>query len=212
VKPRALDLFCGAGGAAAGMIAAGFDVFGVDRDHRCARIYPGTFVRGDAVNPPFKVRDFDFIWASPPCQAFSMAAAHGRGRSTVNLIPAVRSILEEHPYTCIENVAQAPLRPDLELTGPMVGLPDIQRRRRFELSFYVMAPAKRNARRPSITVLRANAVRWNGSRFAYVDQVRAREAMGVSHGMSVSQLGEAVPPPYAHLIASQALAAMRRVQ
>ena len=35
-RPLALDLFCGGGGVAEGLIAAGFDVVGVDTDRRCA--------------------------------------------------------------------------------------------------------------------------------------------------------------------------------
>lgn len=45
-NPKALDLFCGGGGAARGLIAAGFDV-GIDHDLRCGKHYPGQFIQAD---------------------------------------------------------------------------------------------------------------------------------------------------------------------
>ena len=55
---RALDLFCGGGGAARGILAAGLsiEIVGIDiKDHR--KSYPGHFIQGDALNPP--VRDWE---------------------------------------------------------------------------------------------------------------------------------------------------------
>ena len=136
----ALDLFCGGGGAALGMISAGFKVTGVDIDPRHAKVYPGRFVCADALRPPFELSDFDFVWASPPCQAFSeMTPASGRPRHEwdyPDLIGETRELLAVHRWTVIENVRRAPVRSDLVLTGPMVGLNRIARRRHFELSWW----------------------------------------------------------------------------
>ena len=64
MKPRLLDLYCGAGGAAEGYHRAGFDVTGVDVIHQPR--YPFTFIRADAMTVPLD--GYDAYHASPPCQ------------------------------------------------------------------------------------------------------------------------------------------------
>lgn len=71
-QPRALDLCCGKGGWAKGLIDSGWEVIGVDIDERFAADYPGHFICADLLTwtPPFG-NDVKLIVASPPCEEFS---------------------------------------------------------------------------------------------------------------------------------------------
>ena len=79
MRPLALDLCCGLGGWAEGLIAAGWDVVGVDIDERFRATYPGLFVCcdirwlavGEWIIDEAKYRTFGLAVASPPCQEFS---------------------------------------------------------------------------------------------------------------------------------------------
>lgn len=86
-----LDLYCGEGGAAAGYMAAGLGVVGVDRGNFRKR-YPGAFLCCDvpSIDPRF-VALFPFVHASPPCQ-FVTELNSDKGRH-VNLIPATRRLI-----------------------------------------------------------------------------------------------------------------------
>ena len=219
---KALDLFCGAGGAALGMQAAGYDVYGIDRNPRLATIYPGHFICADALRPPVNLSDFHFIWASPPCQAYANTAAAARAKHT-DLIPATRALLSGHRYTCIENIPGAPLHVNLKLTAPTFGLTRIYRKRHFELSWDLLwrieqPPLKRLTPDtfPSgrgITITKRLACHHYYPRKAaglpgVVPAAEACEAMGIDIPMTPAQVGEAIPPAYARFISQAA----RRLQ
>jgi DNA (cytosine-5)-methyltransferase 1 len=145
-KPRLLDLFCGAGGAAMGYSRAGFEVVGVDIEPQ--RRYPFEFIKGDAIVglesllarglDHYLLCDFDAIHASPPCQAYGSLRALNPTKDYPRLIEPTRELLVAIglPYV-IENVPGAPLIDPVRLCGSMVGLP-IRRHRLFECTFPVL--------------------------------------------------------------------------
>lgn len=72
MKPLALDLCCGLGGWAEGLIAAGWDVIGYDVEPGFAASYPGTFICRDVRHLiPYEGRGVSLVVASPPCQEYS---------------------------------------------------------------------------------------------------------------------------------------------
>ena len=129
---KALDLFCGAGGATRGLQQAGFHVTGVDI--RPQKRYCGdAFHQADAMT--FPLAGYDLIWASPPCQRYTKGAKrNGTSMNHPDLIGPVRErlIASRTPYI-IENVETA--RPHLidpvRLCGTQFGL-GVFRHRLFE--------------------------------------------------------------------------------
>lgn len=139
-RPRALDLFCGAGGAGMGLHRAGFDVVGVDIAPQPR--YPFKFIQADALSPHVRLSDFDFIWASPPCQHYSEATPADRRASHPALIPPVRALLAASGrLTCMENTPRSPMRADVILDGTMFNL-NTFRKRIFELNFPCVSPRR----------------------------------------------------------------------
>ena len=62
---RALDLFCGAGGASKGLMDAGFDVIGVDLAPQ--KHYPGAFIQVDVLKLPVMfLQMFDLVLEHAP--------------------------------------------------------------------------------------------------------------------------------------------------
>jgi len=214
---RVLDLFCGAGGAATGYAAAGFDVVGVDINPQPH--FPFAFIRADALAPPVDLTTFDLIHASPPCQAHTTMSERWRGRETLadqrpDLIPQTRDLLLEsgRPYV-IENVpgAARDLRSPIRLTGEMFGL-RVHRPRLFECSPFVMAPAVVARQKNPVAVYgkmdgRRLWTRRDGSELHAPRTVEvARKAMGIGW-MDWDELREAIPPHYTEWIGAQMLRA-----
>jgi DNA (cytosine-5)-methyltransferase 1 len=216
-RPKLLDLFCGAGGCAMGYYRAGFDVVGVDIKPQPR--YPFEFVRGDALQPPFDLRRFDVIHASPPCQAYSVANnIHGRSDHP-NLIEAVRKTLIESgkPYV-IENVPGAPLHFPIRVCGLSLGCA-VKRHRLFESNVFLFGTeCPLGHRRNYLKVFghsvgeRVGGKGWvivcGGGAPAVADCRRradvslARKAMGIDW-MTRAELSQAIPPAYTEFIGRQ---------
>ena len=141
---KVLDLCCGEGGASKGIKLAlpNADITGVDHSYK--EKYPYKFIRAKVED--FDLSGYDFIWASPPCQEFSLATVSHRqnGAKYSTLLLELKTKLEElgTPF-CIENVPNAPLWPRTELCGEMFGL-GVIRHRIFYTNFTVKQPVHVN--------------------------------------------------------------------
>lgn len=222
---KALDLFCCAGGASMGMHRAGFDVTGIDILPQPR--YPFRFIQGDALDQD--MADFDFVWASPPCQAHTAMKTMHNAKEHQDLIPATRSKLESWGGLWVmENVVGAPLRNPVTLCGTMFGLgcedAELRRHRLFECSFAILAADCRHGLRSATMGVygghlrnrqRArtigiygegvrDSVRKVDKGVADFDVKQGREAMGIDW-MTLAELCQAIPPAYSEYLARHAM-------
>lgn len=178
--------------------------------------YPFFFIQADAIEYP--TEGFDFIWASPPCQAFSCASSvpKAAGHKYDNLIDPIRAklVASKIPYI-IENVVGAPLINPVMLCGLSFGL-KLLRHRLFESNFFLLTP-------PHIEHTKGMAVRgeiftvagggsgyrnshprkpFNGGRYYSGNNEDWSAAMGISW-MTSRELSQAVPPVYSQFLARQ---------
>ena len=207
---KVLDLFCGAGGAAMGLHRAWPDAAITGVDIKPMPRYPFEFIQADAMY--FPLEGYDFIWASPPCQRYSVSSLNYRmaGKQYPDLLGATRDRLEEcgAPYT-IENVPKAPMRADLVLCGSQFGL-EIARHRLFECNWPVFQLLPRCAHVDDVvTVCGHGAPSWSRSRKLRGEKYwkdheisDCKRAMGIDW-MIRSELVESVPPAYSEFIARQ---------
>lgn len=205
-RPRLLDLFSCAGGAAMGYHRAGFDVVGVDIVPQPR--YPFTHVVSDALEYlAAHGHEYDAIHASPPCQAYStITKMHGSAQvaSHPDLVAPSRDLLRSigRPYV-IENVAGAPLIDYVTLCGSMFGLglhPDrpvyLRRHRIFESPVWISPPG------PCAhdgTALQVNGHPGGSSKrdpkAAFGSSAEWARAMGIDW-MQAPEMAEAIPPAY----------------
>lgn len=198
---RALDLFCGAGGAAMGLSRAGFEIIGVDIEEQPR--FPFEFIRADACSYPLD--GFDLIWASPPCQRYSMYSRNtGTSDRHPDLVATIRERLrsQRSPWI-IENVVGAPLRDPTMLCGTMFGL-RLLRHRLFETSFAISSLLPSCAHLgDEIPVYGHGTPQWHRERCGNIGIAAKREAMGIDW-MNRDELSNAIPPVYSQWVASQA--------
>ena len=222
MKPRLIDLFCGAGGCTKGYQRAGFHVVGVDIRPQ-PRYCGDEFICRDVMSlaPWFEtswVAEFDAIHASPPCQAYSMAANNGSGKDAPMLIAPVRELLIATglPYV-IENVERA--RPHLReptlICGGSLGLrvsrldADNPRHRLFETNWPLMAPPCSHRRGRTIGVYGNGTNRWHREKYGEnLTAADKNEAMEIDW-MVRGSLEQAIPPAYTELIGHQLMQHVR---
>lgn len=221
---RALDLFCCAGGTTKGLQKAGFQVTGIDNKPQ-PRYCGDAFIQADALEPPVRLSDFDFIWASPPCQAHTALKTMHNAKRHENLIPQTRALLEAsgRPWV-MENVPGAPMERSLMLCGTMFGLgvddAELRRHRVFECSFFMLQPECSHGGSSTIGVYgghvrnrkRTIGVYGKGCRDSRrkhdkghpdFTAEQGRAAMGIDW-MTVAELSQAIPPAYSEFIGRSA--------
>jgi DNA (cytosine-5)-methyltransferase 1 len=205
-RPKLLDLFCGAGGCAMGYHRAGFDIVGVDIKPQPR--YPFPMVVADALQPPFNLRDFDVINASPPCQAYSRSRNNGTNKFAPRLIDETRRILHDSgkPFV-IENVEGCPLHFPVIICGSMFGLGasgyDLPRHRLFECSHLLLAPPCSHRRGKTIGVYGNGTNSYHRNKMGRcLKESEKREAMGIDW-MTRKELNQAIPPAYTEYIGKQ---------
>jgi hypothetical protein len=214
-KPRLLDLFCGAGGAARGYQLAGFHVTGIDINPQ-PRYAGDVFLQGDALAyVAAHGHEYDAIHASPPCQAYS---AKTRDKTPhPDLVAATRAALVAtgRPYV-IENVPGAPLVDPITLCGSSFGL-RVRRHRRFESNVLLFAlPCRHAWQDADKPYLLYDHGRWFYSGVVHVFGTGGGkaaqswpEAMGIDW-MDRRELSQAIPPAYTHHLGRQLLTPKER--
>ena len=209
----AIDICCSAGGATRGLQNAGFKVLGVDVE-RQPHYIGDWFVQADLRNlTPEFVRRFDFAWASPPCQAHTIASRNHRdnGKVYADFITETRALLIAAgiPFA-IENVPGAPIRSDVILCGSQFGLP-VVRHRPIELSFSPPLTAPCNHPLDVITVCGHGTPQWMRKKrierglHPNASVAMKKAAMGIDW-MNRAELSQAIPPAYSEFIARAFLA------
>jgi DNA (cytosine-5)-methyltransferase 1 len=212
MRPRGLDLFAGAGGCSVGYHRAGFDMWGVDLYFH--KDYPYRLTVADALDVLTDadfLALFDFIHASPPCQEHTRAkhlrAAQGKEvrDDAKDLIAPVRAALVAWGGAyVIENVADAPIRPDVVLCGSAFGL-KVRRHRWFESNVPLgLQPGCRHAEqgRPvGVYGSAADDIPQGGRTARTVKE--AGEVMGTEWITRWADQVEAVPPAFTEWIGTQ---------
>jgi hypothetical protein len=189
-RPRLLDLFCKAGGAAMGYHRAGFDVTGVDIDPQPR--YPFTFIQADALTCPFD--GFDAIHASPVCLTFARVTEWRGSRANYpdTLTPTLDRLARTTVPWVVENVEEAGLRADYLLCGTQFGL-TMKRHRHFQLgnwaSYELLPPCSHRGILP----------------FTHKGERAYADAMGCQW-MNKTEARQAIPPAYTEYIGGLLLA------
>jgi DNA (cytosine-5)-methyltransferase 1 len=217
-RPRLLDLFCGAGGAAKGYHDAGFEVIGVDIKPQPR--YPYQFICGNVMSlAPCLIRQFRpaVVHASPPCKKATSLKAFSAAHH-LELVPGTRDLLITSglPYV-MENVPGADLRDPVVLCGSMFDL-GVRRHRLFESNMDIPQPTcdheGQDAASPGYPVLQYHSgapvirmstvigVYGRGQGLGPGEIDLWKQAMGIDW-MIRDEMAQAIPPAYTRFIGEQ---------
>jgi DNA (cytosine-5)-methyltransferase 1 len=212
-KPKALDLFCGVGGATRGLQLAGFHVTGVDIEPQ-PRYCGDEFIQGDALTVP--LQGFDLIWSGPPCQAYTRAHFTSKREHPRLIVPTRHRLEDSGALYVIENVPGAPLRDPQRLCGSSFGLKvsiggtwyELRRHRDFESNFFFLAPQCQH-RLPVVGIYgNGESLPVPGKRgFQVSTEAHQREVMQMPWA-NRGEISEAIPPAYSELIGRAAMSAL----
>ena len=185
-----------------GLSQAGFQVEGWDVIPQ--KRYPFQFHLENALDADLS--DFDFVWASPPCQAHT-ALRSVEKREYECFIDRTREKLKKWggPYV-IENVPGAPLIDPMVLCGAMFPPLRVYRHRLFESNFLLIPPLHPKHVVP-VAPQKQRKMHYKEGRFLTVTGdigVYAGTAMGIDW-MNGNELSQAIPPAYAKYIGKQAI-------
>jgi DNA (cytosine-5)-methyltransferase 1 len=199
---RILDLFCGAGGAAMGLHQSFPDAEIVGIDIKPQPHYPFKFFECDVFNYPWEYQNWNFIWASPPCQRYSVVTPRTHRMAHPDLICKVRRLLNRTgiPFV-IENVTGAYWRMNhpVMLCGSMFGL-RTRRHRLFEASFKFQEPKTCDHSERPLLVTTAGANSRNIGNYKSVKN--SVLAYGIDW-MNGKELSQSIPPAYSRYIADR---------
>lgn len=215
---RALDLYCGAGGASKGLMYAGFTVDGVDISEQPN--WPGEkFTKADAIeflenNQHYIRRTYDYIHASPPCQGYS-PSTWDQSKHPLLVEPTIK-LLEQIglPYD-VENVPNAfpDMRADFTLCGEMFGLRVI-RHRIFQTNWKCPKLEHKKHRGTTIGASRPGRRNHKTNHLGYYYPVYGsgggkgtiqdwQNAMGIHWTTVKHEIAEAIPPAYTEYIGKE---------
>lgn len=203
MKPKLLDLFCGAGGATKGYQRAGFYVVGVDikpQPHYCG----DEFYQADALT--FDLTGFDCYHASPPCQAYSRAFSPivGHRKQHPDLVEPIREMLiMTGKPSALENVPGAPLKNYIKLDGTMFGLKAIKERWFEVYGIEILFTPQNYAN--TLGMVKSGRLIGSMQHTCYPNEIRqTKENLSVAYGvdwfMTRHELRQAIPPAYTEFI------------
>lgn len=217
-RPRLLDLFCGAGGAAMGYHRAGFDVIGIDLHPR--RCYPFECHQDDALE--FLMASewpvtFDVIHASPPCKTHSSINTLPRPQMRLfdpnpDLLTPTLELLRQRPTPWIvENVPAAKPMPASSVTvcGSAFGL-KVRRHRLFASSVPLVGTECDHAAQG-----RTLGVYGHGGGFMKGAAIARRGEFADLLGMPWADwrgAAQAIPPAYTEYLGRQLIAHLDHVK